>query len=69
MKNDYSIIISFMIKDNILDQAILAFESENKRDMTIEEENKIVSDMVEECRKRMLELRCSIVEAYKDINY
>lgn len=65
----FNIIRALMIKDGSLDSEILEVEAELKRDITIEEEKKIVSDMVEECKKRQIDLSCSIIEAYKDIMY
>jgi hypothetical protein len=56
-----------MIKDSYLDQLIMDFEAEHKRDITEDEENQFVLDMVEECKERMEDCSCSIVEAYKDI--
>lgn len=66
MKN-FDIVRSLMVKDNSLDSEIMEMEANLKRDITIDEENKIISDMVSECEERMADLSCSLIEAYRDI--
>lgn len=67
MQPDFKTVRNLMIKDNYLDQLIIDFEAEHKRDITENEENQLVLDMVKECKERMEDCSYSIVEAYKDI--
>lgn len=64
---DYDIIRGLMKKDGTLEQEIYDRECELKRDLTIEEEDQIIIDMLNECKEVMQDLSCSLVEAYKDI--
>lgn len=68
-RTDFDIVRALMIADNTLDSWICETEAEEKRDITVEEEIAFVQNLVEECRERMRDLRCSLVEAYKDIMY
>lgn len=66
-KTDFDIIRSLMIADNSLDSWICETEAEEKRDITAEEETAYIQSIVDECKERMRELSCSLVDAYKDI--
>ena len=69
MRTSFRIVRALMIKDNYLNELIMEFEEEHKRDVTIEEENQMITDMAMECEERMKDLSCSVVEAYNDIMY
>lgn len=68
-RTNFYIIRSLMIKDNSLDSWICETEAEEKRDITEAEENAYIQSIVDECKERMQDLSCSLVEAYKDIMY
>lgn len=63
----FDVIRNLMKKDGTLEQEIYDRECELRRDLTIEEEDQIIIDMLNECKERMQDLSCSLVEAYKDI--
>lgn len=67
MSTDFKVVKNLMIKDNYLDQLIMDFEAEHKRDITENEENQFILDIMQECKERMEDCNYSIVEAYKDI--
>ena len=69
IRTNFDIIRGLMIKDNSLDSWICETEAEEKRDLTVEEENAYIQSIVDECKERMKDLSCNLVEAYKDIMY
>lgn len=64
---NFKIIENLMKKDGGLDSQIYDLQCELKRDTTIEEENSIIQEMLDECLERSHDLSCSITEAYNDI--
>ena len=68
-RTNFDIIRGLMIKDNTLDSWICETEAEEKRDITVEEENAYIQGIVDECQEVMQDLSCSLIEAYNDIMY
>ena len=68
-RTNFDIIRGLMIADNSLDSWICETEAEEKRDITAEEENAYIQSIVDECKERMQDLSCSLLEAYNDIMY
>lgn len=66
-RTNFQIIRALMVSDNTLDCFVYETECILKRDITVEEENAFIQDVLEECVIRMQELSCSLLEAYKDI--
>lgn len=65
--SNFNLIEHLMKKDGSLDSQIYEMQCELRRDTTIEEENAIIQEMLEDCINRCHDLSCSLVEAYNDI--
>lgn len=63
----FDVVKNLMTKDNTLDEMIYEFECEHKRDITEDEKNSFVQEMLDECLERARDLSCSLEEAYNDI--
>ena len=63
-RTNFDIIRGLMIADNTLDSWICETEAEEKRDLTAEEENAYIQNIVDVCEEIMQDLSCSLVEAY-----
>lgn len=62
------ILQSLDLDDNTLDSWICETEAEEKRDLTAEEENAYIQNIVDICEEIMQDLSCDLVEAYKEIS-
>lgn len=65
----FDVIRGLMVSDNSLDSWISETEATEKRDVTAEEEKAYIQATLDECKERMQDLSCSLVEAYKDLMY
>ena len=58
---------ALMIKDNSLDSWICETEAALKRDLTAEEETRYIKETTHECMMIMIDLSCSLEEAYNTL--
>ena len=64
---NFLLIEELMKRDGSFEHAVYDLQCKLQRDTTIDEECKIIYDMVNDCEQVCIDLSCSIEEAYDEI--